>query len=941
MRPVRLTMSAFGSYARVETIDFEKVKNGIFLITGDTGAGKTTIFDAITYALFDQTSGGRREGDMMRSQYADGSTPTYVEFIFSYQGETYGIRRNPNYKRISKRRNKDGELTLTNEAAAVELTMPDGQVFPGRIRDINEKIVEIIGVDAGQFTQISMIAQGEFMKLLHAPSKERKEIFEKVFDTRIYRMMQQKLRDQGKEVYGKLADNRKLWAHEVSGVVCSLDSLHFTEWEACREKQETQAEQTLEVLEQILEEIDRQKKELEQLAQEKQKHFNENSLKRKQAEEINQRLEQLVQEEKKIEQMKLQMEQENAQKKELEEQKQKQTEEYNKRMPELSERIAGWKALLPKYNLLKEKKEQLLQIEKKKAESEQNLAKLEEELSRKKQELQENAEQIQKLEQEPEVLIQLQQKEKELQEKQQSLLEMEKRAENLQKLEKECEKQQEQVRGLLEDYEKKSREYEEKNRMFIEEQVGIIAEKLKDGEPCPVCGSFEHPRKACLSPEAVTQREVEEAKEQREQADILLNQKREAYQKQKGEVEKEQSLIAQEAKRIFGRELTKEEIEQQRIQCKTEYEQVKEQRVQTEEKQKNCDAHKKKQEKLLAEQETLTQKREAVTEVCYQIRAEQETASGMWKSLANELPYETERELQQNLQRAEQERAELEQRKEELEKRLQELQHLLANQQGALVTLEEHFSQLKEELTGKEKIDTSSLKEEAEQLEAEQKQLEQRRMELAGNESRNQQALKNLKALYQERTALEKEYTVISTLDRTANGNLNQQARLDLQTYVQRRYFKYIVAEANRRLAKMSGSQFILQCRDMENLGKRGEVGLDLDVYDLVTDKVRDVKTLSGGESFMAALSMALGMADIIQRMAGRVHLDTMFIDEGFGSLDEEARSKAIGILTELAGEHRLVGIISHVTELKEQIDRKLVVSKTEKGSRATWVLES
>ena len=372
-----------------------------------------------------------------------------------------------------------------------------------------------------------------------------------------------------------------------------------------------------------------------------------------------------------------------------------------------------------------------------------------------------------------------------------------------------------------------------------------------------------------------------------------------------------------------------------------EYEQVKEQRIQAEEKQKNCDAHKKKQEKLLAEQEILTQKRETVTEVCYQIRAEQETASEMWKSLANELPYETEQELQQNLQRAEQEKAELEQRKEELEKRLQELQQLLANQQGALVTLEEHFSQLKEELTGKEKIDTSSLKEEAEQLEAEQKQLEQRRMELAGNESRNQQALKNLKALYQERTALEKEYTVISTLDRTANGNLNQQARLDLQTYVQRRYFKYIVAEANRRLVKMSGSQFILQCRDMENLGKRGEVGLDLDVYDLVTDKVRDVKTLSGGESFMAALSMALGMADIIQRMAGRVHLDTMFIDEGFGSLDEEARSKAIGILTELAGEHRLVGIISHVTELKEQIDRKLVVSKTEKGSRATWVLES
>lgn len=150
-----------------------------------------------------------------------------------------------------------------------------------------------------------------------------------------------------------------------------------------------------------------------------------------------------------------------------------------------------------------------------------------------------------------------------------------------------------------------------------------------------------------------------------------------------------------------------------------------------------------------------------------------------------------------------------------------------------------------------------------------------------------------------------------------------------------------MIGEANRRLVKINGNQFMLQCRDVEHLGKQGEAGLDLDIYDLATDKVRDVKTLSGGESFLAALSMALGMADVIQNAAGRVHLDTMFIDEGFGSLDEEARGRAIGILNELAGDTRLVGIISHVTELKEQIDRKLVVSKSDKGSHAKWVLES
>ena len=941
MRPVRLTMSAFGSYAGVETIDFEKVNNGIFLITGDTGAGKTTIFDAITYALFDQTSGGHREGEMMRSQYADGSTPTYVEFVFSYRGNTYGIRRNPNYKRISKRRNKEGELTLTNEAAAVELTMPDGQVFPGKIREINEKIVEIIGVDVGQFTQISMIAQGEFMKLLHASSKERKEIFEKVFDTRIYRTIQMKLREQGKEVSDKLTDNRRLWEHETVNVVCPLDSPILEAWEECKEKQETGSEQILKVLEQILEEMSGQEAKLSKQAQEVQKAYTENSLKRKQAQEINSRFEQLAREEEKIVQQKQFIEQNKEKIQELEELIKVQQQKYNKRMPELIDQIAAWKALVPKYLHLKEKQEELLRITKNQKTAEQNLADMEQKLIQKKQELQENEELLQELEQEPETIPKLQQQEKELEEKQRRLLEMEKRAECIQQLETECDKRQEQVKQFLAVYEAKSRDYEEKNRIFIEEQVGIIAESLQDGEPCPVCGSIEHPKKARLSAGAVTQQEVEVAKKQREEADKSLNQKREEYQQIKEQFEKEKSLLSQDASRLFGEEVSKEQISRQRIQCKSDYEKVKNRRTESEEKQKKYEAQKEKKEQLLAQQETLTQQKETVTEQCYRIRAEQEAASQTCKDIANELPYETEQELKINLQRAEQEREQIEQQKVQQEKGLQELQQNQAQQQGTLDTLQEHFLQLQEELAEKEKVDTSILEEEASNLEAKQKKLEQEKMRLAGNKSRNQQAWKNLKELYQQRTTLEQQYITINTLDKTANGNLNQQARLDLQTYVQRRYFKSIVAEANRRLVKMSGSQFVLQCRDMENLGKRGEVGLDLDVYDLVTDKVRDVKTLSGGESFMAALSMALGMADIIQRMAGKVHLDTMFIDEGFGSLDEEARSKAIGILSELAGDSRLVGIISHVTELKEQIDRKLIVKKGEKGSHASWILES
>ena len=183
MKPVRLEMSAFGSYAGKTVIDFSDVQQGLFLITGDTGAGKTTVFDAITYALYDQMSGGKRDGNMMRSQYASRDVPTFVELVFSYRGSCYKVRRNPGYERLSRRKNKEGQRTLTMEAASVSLTLPDGKEYQGRVREINEKIVEILGVGREQFTQVAMIAQGEFIRLLHASSRERKEIFAKLFDT--------------------------------------------------------------------------------------------------------------------------------------------------------------------------------------------------------------------------------------------------------------------------------------------------------------------------------------------------------------------------------------------------------------------------------------------------------------------------------------------------------------------------------------------------------------------------------------------------------------------------------------------------------------------------------------------------------------------------------------------------------------------------------------
>ena len=244
---------------------------------------------------------------------------------------------------------------------------------------------------------------------------------------------------------------------------------------------------------------------------------------------------------------------------------------------------------------------------------------------------------------------------------------------------------------------------------------------------------------------------------------------------------------------------------------------------------------------------------------------------------------------------------------------------------------------LKEQTAGEKREDPQQEMEKRKEVEHLLKEKQDHQMQLHSRWTGNQNAYKNLKQYFSSQEALRKEYEVLSNLSKTANGNLSGSVKLDFETYVQRTYFRQIIQAANRRLARMTSNEFILQCREIQDLSSQGQAGLDLDVYDLVTDSVRDVKSLSGGESFMAALSMALGLADIIQNTAGAVSLETMFVDEGFGSLDDASRDRAIQILKELAGEKGLVGIISHVNELKEQIDWKLNITKTEHGSQAKW----
>lgn len=929
MKPLKLTMSAFGSYKGREEVDFQKFDRGLFLITGDTGAGKTTIFDAMTYALFDVTSGGRRDGDMMRSQYADDETPTYVELVFQDGRDTYRVRRNPNYRRKSKRKNKDGEYVLTQENSSVELTLPDGELFRGKVRETNQKIVEILGMDADQFLKVVMIAQGDFQKLIDAPSRERKEIFSKIFKTRIYWRIQMELREAAKAVEAELSDNEKFLKRELQEVEIPKDSPHWEEFESQKDKYETMGGEILRVMTEALEELKSQEKARQQEVTD----IKSRLAGQKKALETEQEAKELSE---KIRQETAWISEKRKALEEGEERLKLERERGEQRMEELKGELIRLQDSLPRYQELTRLEKAMEQAkrdyEEAKAAHEhtENAVNQGDQKRRKLQKQQESFENAgEKLLRETAILEKLATQFREFE----SLLAS---FQELCSLRERGRKEQQRFKRYFAAYKEKGSAYNHLYETFIASQAGILADTLKDNAPCPVCGSLTHPNPAVAPETDVTEQAVEHAREQAEAEKEQMEQANRELQITKAAFLDRQKQIQEAGKRLLERELSGNQEEQawvgqklsmlrkseaeHRALCKQaerekkEFEKNKETLKSLEEEltrlaKKGEEQKRKKEETYLTWKETekaLEQKREGL------VYGEESKARAALKETENR-----QKALKETLLNAEQ------RQKEEREALIRGESRLLGDQ--------ERQKKLEEQRQGDQDEEALALL--IASLEKRQEAVENEISSLRLCYEKNKRAWAQLKQLFQERNALTERYKMVGKLDKTANGKLRQAAGLDFQTYVQRRYFEKIIHAANRRLVKMSQSQFLLKCRDLTQLGKQGEVGLDLDVLSLVTNTVRDVKTLSGGESFMAALAMALGMADIIQNVNGRIQMDTMFIDEGFGSLDEGAREQAIRILEELSGGSRLVGIISHVEELKEQIDRKLIIKKGKDGS--------
>lgn len=928
MKPLKLTMSAFGSYAGKNVIDFTGQQQGIFLITGDTGAGKTTIFDAITYALYNQTSGGERNGNMMRSQYAQPETETYVELEFLYRGQTYRVRRNPDYK-ITKTL-KNGKIREQKVPHSVELTLPDGTVFPEKKNATDAKIIEILGLTADQFSQIVMIAQGDFLKLLYTKSDERKMIFSKLFRTDIYWKIQENLRRKSMEMDERIQENDRAFEQEKSRII------------PLPESEELPLDELVERLRERLKDA-----------------LKEQNLRRANVEELNKKITKYEE----INKLFVSLEKIRQTGKELEA---RQAESKERRQQIENARKADKVLVAEQQNLRQQQAvEQSAQAIAKMGETladdqemfETLKTQLQEAEAKQKREAADIQKKMLALEQSFPSYEALQNARSEEQQAKKVWEDLGKTSEeSFHKKEagiaalKEQQKRQEQiVEQTKKNWEQTSlsasesaKHYEHMYEAFLKEQAGILAENLSAGCPCPVCGSTVHPDPAKLSDHAVTELEVEQAKKTRAAAEEKRDLAYAAFEAEKTEKQKlAQAVEKEEADFVLAQTIAKQqrkEAEQNYASLQKTAEQIREKLVYPSlaEAKKQYAAM---QKALEAAEQEIAKKRQKVSELAEAMNTlkGQKLAEEENQKTAKKLAVKTEKEYAKLLEKSgfvSEETYHLailpERSRSKLEREEKEYESQCLRQQSEQKLLEK-------QVNGKTYTDTTELNE---QLKAEKqalKEAEKTYMELHTAYENDRSVLQNCAVYLEKGKKLEREDQVIKSLSKTANGRLSGSAKIDFETYIQRQYFKQIIHEANKRLLTMSNHQFILKLKEEANTGRKTNEGLDLSVYSLVTDSERDVKTLSGGESFLAALAMALGLSDIVERSAGAIHPDMMFIDEGFGSLDAQSRQQAIEVLAELAGDSRMVGIISHVTELKEQIDRKLVVNRTDNGSRAVW----
>jgi len=898
--------------------------SGLYLITGDTGAGKTTIFDAITFALYGEASGSDRQPSMMRSKYAAPDTPTYVELTFAYGGQNYTIRRNPEYMRPAKRKGGKSELTL--EKADVLLTLPDGTPVT-KIRDVDRKIHEILGIDRAQFAQIAMIAQGDFRQLLRADTRERQAIFREIFKTNEYQKLQEALRAELRVLQETCKSARDGIRQYVDGLSCASEDPDGEKLAAVKAGALPMSELDG-LMEGILSRDEAVLKTLEEAQAARAGKLEALHTRIGKGIELENARRELIQVMEEIEAGKTALNEAEAA-----------ARAANALAPEteaLGQAIAALEAELPRYTELEGLVQAQGQLLRRMEARDKKLLEDAGMLERRRAALTDLRTQV-------EVLAQAEAQLEKYRAAQERRTTEKERLEVLSRDLARYDQLQQQAQLAKDTYlqaaqgaEGAMSAYLQANRAFLDNQAGILAEGLRENEPCPVCGSVHHPAPARRGAQAPSEAELDRLKAASDRAQGLQNQRSAAAAAAAAAANQQLQQVLEGMTGHFGRPVEAEKLQGAKVwmakrrtelesdlqACRTEITQLEGQI-----------ARRAAMQKQIPTEEGALQTMEA--ELASQ-REQQAADSSRRAGLEQQIT-----DLRRTLRHVSRVQAEgegetLRKRQTAIRRSIEQAAARLAELEKAQAALEGRASSLQAMTAQAEPIDPAAEQTAAAALQAEQQQSEAVYRALHLRIQNNRTALGQIGRKGAELDKAEEKLGWVKSLSDTASGLLGDDAqKIMLETYVQTTYFDRIIHRANTRFMVMSGGQYELK-RRREPLSGRGQSGLDLDVIDHYNSTERSVRTLSGGEAFKASLSLALGLSDEIQASAGGIRLDTMFVDEGFGSLDEESLRQAMQVLQELTEGSRLVGIISHVGELKEKIERQIVVTKAPTGgSRA------
>lgn len=890
-------MSAFGPYAGEVKVDFAQLgERGLYLITGDTGAGKTTIFDGITFALYGEASGNNRESDMFRSKYAKEETPTFVELEFQYRNEVYRVRRNPEYLRPAKK-----GKGLTTEKADAQLEYPDGKIIT-KSKEVTKAVVELIGLDRGQFTQIAMIAQGDFLKLLFAKTEDRSKIFREIFHTKEYQILQERL----KTMSGTLRI-------EYEQLTKSIQQ-YKTEIHSDDERKDNTVEETLQFLACLIEdekktilECDHNLECLEEQIAGIQKAIGKAENQKRAEQElvrINEELAVWISRMPEIEEV---------------------LKAEEKRQPErekLALDIAGSEEKLSLY----EEADHILE-QKTKAEAQTSALKKEREDLKEKKE--DGTGKLQKIK---ELLVQYQDLDARcvrLEQEEQKVKEEKAKVCNFQKVLVEYRELAKRLKNAQEDYQKGNAEsirirkiFEQMEQNFLDGQAGILAEHLEEGAPCPVCGATHHPNPAKIQESTCTEEELKRIKEKNQKLSDQVFLLSEKAGKTKGQLEEKKKQLEETCKELFGEipqsisSSLEERVQCLHIQESTINEQRKranqaiQQKKILEEQNEKGESYLKKWGEMLEEKERRY----------HEMERECAILTERYEKAISVLSYTSKKDALQALEKKKDQKNALDLAYRSAEEQYRTTKETIQSKTAKIQTLQE-------QLDGFQDSKYAELLEQQQSCMQKKREILLKKEKTVTDYQMNKRVENAIQGQFEKLQNVEEQWKMVKALSNTANGNVSGKEKIMLETYIQMSHFNRIIARANTRFMMMSGGQYELKRRETaENL--RSQSGLELDVIDHYNGSIRSVRTLSGGESFQASLALALGLSDEIQSEAGGIQLDAMFIDEGFGSLDEETLDQAVKALLNLADGNRLVGIISHVAELKERIEKQIIVTK-------------